>query len=183
MPSNPLAPYGPNVSPELGPIVPNCDLQATPPVTFCAENVHGHPMGVFLSPIDTTYPCCNPRVPVKTVHLGKGWGYGIDPETTPITGKPVPFTNQDAIDALFSSPPSKASSVEDFNAKVEELNADVFAGGALLRWLRPDEAKPFEPRKLNGQECGSPEYAMHPDAECLVGICDTEEAVCEGIFV
>ena len=73
--------------------------------------------------------------------------------------------------------------MEDFNAKVEELNADVFTGGALLRWLRPDEAKPFEPRKLNGQECGSPEYVMNPDAECLVGICDTEEAVCDGILI
>ena len=125
MPSNPLAPYRANRVQGLGPIVADCDLLADPPITCCADNVFGYPSMVFLSPIDPKFPCCNPPVPVKTVHLGKGWGYGIDPETTPITGKPVPFTNQDAINDLFSNPASKASSVADFNAKVKELNADV----------------------------------------------------------
>ena len=176
MPSNPRAPYGPNSGSTLGAIVPECDMEATPPITFCAPQSDGN----FASPLDPTSPCCNPRVPVKTVHLGKGWGYGTDHETTPITNKLVPFTDEGAINDLFSSG-IKASSIDDFNAKVEELDADVFAGGALLRWLRPKEAKSFETRKLVGQECLSELYAGDPDAECISGNCDKENAVCDKV--
>lgn len=110
-------------------------------------------------------------------HIAKGWGHGIDPETTPTTGEPVIYHDQTAIDAVFASP-GKAGSINEFNAKIAEYDAEVFVGGALLRWLRPDEAQCFEPRKLAGQECGSAKYASDPGVECLSGHCDIDNLKC-----
>jgi len=171
VPTNPQAPYGPTVDPSTN-IVKECDVSSN--AIPCAP-IPGVPGGFAGVP---GFDCCNPPIPVRNVHLGKGWGYGVDPETTPITFDPVPFQDQDTISSLFSSG-SKASSVDDFNDKVDELDADVFAGGALLRWLRPDSGKGgFEPRKLVGQECGSTSYATDPDAECISGDCDEDNSIC-----
>uniref|UniRef100_A0A7S2P4K6 FAD-binding PCMH-type domain-containing protein n=1 Tax=Skeletonema marinoi TaxID=267567 RepID=A0A7S2P4K6_9STRA len=170
VPTNPQAPYGPNAVDPSTNIVQKCDVSSN--VFPCAPISGGGFAGV------PGFDCCNPPIPVRNVHLGKGWGYGVDPETTPITFDPVPFQDQDTISSLFSSG-SKASSVDDFNDKVDELDADVFAGGALLRWLRPDSGKGgFEPRKLVGQECGSTSYATDPDAECISGDCDEDNSIC-----
>ena len=169
VPINPLAPYGPNPVDGSTNIVKECDVSSG--VIPCAP-VSGGFGGI------PGFDCCNPPIPVRNVHLGKGWGYGLDPETTPVTSDPVPFQDQDTISSIFSSG-SKASSVADFNDKVDELDADVFGGGALLRWLRPDSGKGgFEPRKLVGQECGSTSYATDPNAECISGDCDEDNSIC-----
>lgn len=172
VPTNPLAPYGPNPVDESTNIVQECDVTSN--VIPCAP-VPG-PGGFFEG--FPGFDCCNPPIPVRNVHLGKGWGYGVDPGTTPVTSDPVPFQDQATISSIFSSG-SKASSVADFNDKVDELDADVFGGGALLRWLRPDSGKGgFEPRKLVGQECGSTSYATDPNAECISGDCDEDNSIC-----
>jgi len=167
-PSNPLAPYDGNK------IIPDCDPKNN--VVICAS-VNNNDLPPFASPIDSELPCCNPRVPV-TFHIAKGWGHGVDPETTPTTGKLVPFHDNSAINMMFGSP-GKASSIKDFNAKIEEYDSDVFVGGALLRWLRPEEAWDYEPRKLKGQTCASPEYVSDPGAECISGTCDVQNSYCD----
>ena len=171
IPVNPLAPYGPNTLAGFTDtnIVKDCDVLSgvIPCIPF---------QGGFRGNIGSD--CCNPPVPVRNVHLGKGWGYGVDPETTPVTSEPVPFHDEDTISSIFSSG-SKASSVAEFNAKIDELEADVFSGGALLRWLRPNSGNgTFEPRKLVGQQCGSASYMSDPNAECISGDCD--EGICVG---
>ena len=127
----------------------------------------------FINPTNGTLPCCNPPVPVN-VHLAKGWGYGSDLETTPTTGKLVPFQNKAASDAVFAG---RSKDINDFIAKVKEYNAEVFSGGALLRWLRPGSGE-FEPRMLVGQMCGSPEYKLDPNAECILGNCNNSSMKC-----
>ena len=139
---------------------------------MCAS-LQGNNTPPFGNPINETLPCCNPRVPVN-VHLAKGWGYGNDPDTTPTTGKLVAFQNKAASDAVFAG---KAEDINDFNAKVEEYDAEVFSGGALLRWLRPGNGE-FEPRMLVGQMCGSPEYERDPNAECILGNCNNSSMKC-----
>ena len=69
-----------------------------------------------------------------------------------------------------------------FNAKVDELDADVFARGTFLQRILSDEADRSESCKLNGQGCGSPAFVLDPDAKCVSGKCDAEDAVCEAIF-
>jgi hypothetical protein len=109
-------------------------------------------------------------VPVN-VHIAKGWGYAVDPETTPTTGELVVFQNKGMADAVFAG---RNADIASFNAKIAEYDAEVFSGGALLRWLRPDgNGGDYEPRKLVGQSCGSPEYGTNPGAECILGNCNT----------
>jgi hypothetical protein len=52
------------------------------------------------------------------------------------------------------------------------LNADVFSGGALMRWLDPSEPNSdLEVRKLDGQMCDSPIFKADPDVECISDSC------------
>lgn len=146
MPTNPSVPYGEDV-------VDICD----------AAN------GIFpCAGIPTEgAKCCNPPIPTILAHLGKGWGWGYDPSTTPTTGKMHPFKDADAIANMF-----KESSISAFNAKRSELDAGIFAGGAMMRWL--DESSPnsgFEARKLDGQMCGSPDFVLNPNKECINEMC------------
>ena len=124
-PSNPLAPYGENV-------VPDCDLPNGIIPCVSLNNNNLPPFGNVDNP---SKPCCNPRVPVN-VHIAKGWGYDVDQETTPTTGKLVVFQNTKMADAVFAG---RDADIASFNAKIAEYDADVFSGGALLRWLRPED--------------------------------------------
>jgi hypothetical protein len=165
-PSNPLAPYDGLT------IVPDCDLPngIIPCVSLNNDNLP--PFGNVDNP---SKPCCNPRVPVN-VHIAKGWGYDVDQETTPTTGELVVFQNTKMADAVFAG---RAADIASFNAKIAEYDAEVFSGGALLRWLRPDgNGGDYEPRKLVGQSCGSPEYSSKPGAECILGNCNLFSKVC-----
>jgi len=147
MPTNPLLPYAQGV-------VPDCDPSNG--ILPCL----GSP------PAEGTL-CCNPSIPTKLVHFGKGWGYGIDPQTTPTTNKLVPFTDAETIAKIYSAG-TKQTSISDFNKKRSELKAEVFSGGAMLRWLEPaNQDSKFEVRKLDGQMCGSPEFATDPNVECI----------------
>lgn len=155
MPTNPLLPYG-------GGVVKECD--ATNGIVPC--------QGV---PEDGAM-CCNPPIPSYLIHLGKGWGHGFDPSTTPTTGKLQPFKDPHAIANVFTTG-SKQSSISNFNAKRIELDADVFSGGAMMRWLVPSAPNSdFEVRKLDGQMCGSPDFMMDPDKECINDSC--VESIC-----
>jgi len=153
IPTNPFFPYGEYV-------VKDCDILA----------------GIF--PCDPTAPpapgvtCCNPPVPIFPIHFGKGWGYGFDTSTTPTTGKLQPFQDEDIIASIFSTG-SKKSSISDFNAKRAELDAEMFAGGGVLRWLDPSSRPKtdFDVRKLRGQTCGSDDFALDFDAECIRSSC------------
>ena len=127
----------------------------------------------FINPLNKTLPCCNPCVPVN-IHLAKGWGYGFDPETTPTMGKLVVFQNKAVSDSIFAG---KTKDINDFNAKVKEYDAEVFSGGALLHWLCPGNGE-NEPRMLMGQMCGSPEYELNPNAECILGYCKNSSMKC-----
>jgi hypothetical protein len=167
LPSNPLAQYGNNTDPAYGPIVPQCDTSKN--IVLCAS-VNQNNFPPFANPINSMLPCCIPPVPVN-VHIAKEYGFGVDPETTPTTGQPVPFHNEDILNAVFSSP-QKAASINEFNAMVEQYDADVFKGGALLRWLSPKDSNGFEPRSLAGQKCGSdPTYKNNPSAKCISNQC------------
>ena len=104
MPTNPLLPYGEGV-------VKSCDVMKG--VLPCS------------GPPASGTQCCNPPIPSKLVHLGKGWGYAFDPSTTPTTGKLQPFKDPNAILNMYSTG-SKQDSISDFNAKRSELDADVF---------------------------------------------------------
>lgn len=157
-PSNPYAQYG-----EL--IVPECDMEIG--IVMCVSENGGLPP--FVNPSNSSLSCCIPPVPVN-FHLAKEYGRGTDPETTPTTGRPVAFHDQSAIDIVFASP-EKVKSIAEFNNVADEYEAEVFMGGALLRWLRPTMAEGFEPRKLQGQTCGSPDYATNPDKECISNNC------------
>lgn len=158
MPTNPLVPYSESV-------VMECDaLNGINPCQGIPEE-------------GTT--CCNPSIPSHLIHLGKGWGHGIDTFTTPFTGKFQPFQNLDSINNAFSTG-SKLNSVSNFNAKCTELDAEVFSGGAMLRWL--DSSVPnsrFEARKLDGQMCGSLDFVMEPDKECINESC--VDSICQPI--
>jgi len=145
MPTNPSVPYGEDV-------VDICD--AANSIFPCA----GIPT--------QGAKCCNPPIPA-IAHLGKGWGWGYDPSITPTTGKMQPFKDTNALVNMF-----KESSISAFNAKRSELDAGIFAGGAMMRWL--DESFPhsgFEARKLDGQMCGSPDFALTPNKECINEMC------------
>ena len=150
MPTNPYLPYGEN-------IVKTCDAEK----------------GIFpcQNPPIAGSQCCNPPIPAILTHLGKGWGYAFDPTTTPTTGKMQPFMDQESISNLFRTG-SKQNSISDFNNKRSQLNADVFAGGAMTRWL--DATSPyseFEARKLDGQMCGSLDFTADPNKECINDAC------------
>lgn len=158
MPTNPLLPYS-----EI--IVKECD----------AIN------GVFpcIGPPENGVKCCNPPIPTSPVHFGKGWGYGVDPFTTPTTGKMQPFQNIEAISNLYTIG-SKQNSISEFNSKRAELDADVFSGGAIMHWLDPSfPNSEFEARKLDGQICGSPAFSTDPGKECLSDECI--DSICSGI--
>eukprot|EP00804_Cyclotella_cryptica_P022887 CCRYP_005084-RA/>CCRYP_005084-RA protein AED:0.19 eAED:0.19 QI:0/0/0/1/1/1/5/0/583 len=127
LPLNPLAQYGPNPYTAYGPIAQDCDAQNCI-ILWVAVNGDNNPR--FANPINSMLPCCIPPVPVN-VHIAKEDGFGIDPETTPTTGQPVPFKNRAIADAVFSSP-EKTRSIDQFNAKVAQYDAEVFAGGGLL---------------------------------------------------
>lgn len=151
MASNPLLPYGNGV-------VNKCD--ALNNILPCQE-----------SPATGTQ-CCNPSVPVFFGHLGKGWGYGVNPSTTPTTGKMTPFTDPIAIENMYNTVPSKQNSIQMFNAKRAEYDADVFSGGAMMRWLDPSVPNTdYEVRKLDGQMCGSPDFMLDPNKECINDRC------------
>ena len=79
--------------------------------------------------------------------------------------------DQELIASLFRTG-SKQNSISDFNKKRSQLNADVFAGGAMMRWL--DATSPyseFEARKLDGQMCGSLDFTEDPNKECINDAC------------
>ena len=80
---------------------------------------------------------------------------------------------------MFST--GKETAIADFNAKIEELDSEVFTGGALQRFLNASRPNThFEPRKLSGQSCGSPDYLSDPDAECIGGqLCDEDVLLCK----
>jgi hypothetical protein len=151
MPTNPFVPYGDNVVKEC-----NAVLEIFP----CGDS----------SPLPGT-TCCNPPIPAYGIHLGKGWGYDFDAETTPVTEDFVPFQDSEIVNSIYTTG-SKKDSVAKFNEKVQELKADVFSGGATLRWLQPSAPDSgFEPRKLNGQICGALKFQNDPDAECINNNC------------
>jgi len=150
MPTNPFLPYGEN-------IVKECDaINGTFP---CSG-----------PPAEGT-KCCNPPIPVYSTRLGKAWGWAVDPSTTPTTGKLQPFKDAGIISNAFTAG-SKQNSIADFNAKRAELDADVFSGGAMLRWLDPSAPNTgFEVRKLDGQMCASVDFMLDPDKECISDSC------------
>jgi hypothetical protein len=120
-PSNPLAPYGENV-------VPDCDPSNG--IFPCASvNDNQPPFGNIVNPV---LPCCNPRVPVN-VHIAKGWGYDVDPETTRTTGELVVFQNKGMADAVFAG---RNADIASFNAKIAEYDAFRWGTVALApsRW-------------------------------------------------
>jgi len=150
MPTNPLLPYS-----EF--IVKDCDAMSG--IFPC----QGFPQGEA--------KCCNPPIPSYNTHLGKGWGFGFDPSTTPITGKFPPFKDPIAIENMFATG-SKRNSISNFNTKRKELKADLFSGGAMLRWLEPSfPNSDFEVRKLDKQVCGSPDFMLDPNKECINNSC------------
>jgi len=55
----------------------------------------------------------NPLIPVKNIHLGKGWGYGVNAKVTPYTGELVPFADPSVIASAFTT--GKTSALKDFN--------------------------------------------------------------------
>ncbi len=151
MGSNPFLPYGDGV-------VDTCDASNN---IFPCQG----------APAEGTQ-CCNPSIPVYMVHLGKGWGYGLNPSTTPTTGKMTPFTDPVAIANMYNTVPSKQSSILSFNAKRAELDADVFSGGAMMRWLDPSVPNTdYEVRKLTNQQCDSPDFMLDPNKECINDSC------------
>lgn len=149
MPTNPLLPYDEN-------IVKECMINEILPCNG--------------PPVKGT-KCCNPPIPVFSTHLGKSWGWGVDPSTTPTTGKLQPFKDADTISNAFTVG-SKQNSIDDFNAKRDDLDASVFSGGAMLRWLDPSTPNThYEVRNLEGQECGSISFKLDPDKECISNSC------------
>jgi len=144
IPSNPLFPYSDNVLPE-------CDISNS----------------IFLCNGNSDQKCCNPPIPAIFGHLGKSWAYQNDPTTTPTTGKYVQFK-----DNLMFSNTYRTKSISDFNHKRDELSSDLYAGGALMRWLNPAYPNSeFEIRKLTGQSCSSETFSLDPDKECISDNC------------
>lgn len=121
-----------------------------------------------LEPVGVT----NPLIPVKNVHLGKGWGYGVNPNVTPYTGELVPFTDAGIIATTYSA--GKTTAVADFNAVRLTLDpTGVFTGGAMLRWLKPSYPNSdFDPRSLVGQDCNA-FPTPYESFQCISGCCDS----------
>lgn len=153
--------------------MPQCD--AANNIVLCSS-VNQNNSPPFANPINGMLPCCVPPVPVN-VHIAKEYGFGVDPETTPTTGQPVPFHNEAIVSKIFDSP-IKAASIVEFDAKMKEYEADVFKGGSLLRWLSPENSKDFEPRSMTGQNCGSEQYKSNPSVECISNQCSIAQKVC-----
>eukprot|EP00588_Corethron_pennatum_P016216 CAMPEP_0194305364 /NCGR_PEP_ID=MMETSP0171-20130528/2816_1 /TAXON_ID=218684 /ORGANISM="Corethron pennatum, Strain L29A3" /LENGTH=829 /DNA_ID=CAMNT_0039056875 /DNA_START=176 /DNA_END=2665 /DNA_ORIENTATION=+ len=157
MPTNPNFPYG-----DL--VVKDCDAQNS--ILPCTE----------MSIVEKT-KCCNPVIPTYQTHLGKAWGYGVDYTTTPTTGKMQPFKDESTIVNMFETG-SKKNTVGNFNKKRNELNAGVFAGGAMMQWLDPTAPNTdYEVKMLDGQQCGSYGFQSDPDKECISDRCFDSKCV------
>jgi len=157
MPSNPLLPYIKDV------IIPDCD-----PLN-----------GIFPCqglPQLSEKTCCNPVVPTKLVHFGKGWGWDIDPDTTPTTGQFVPYHDPVEIGNMFTLG-TKKNSIANFQSKMKELQSEqLFGGGSMHRFfdVKYDPTTEFEVRKLDGQLCGSPKFQLDPNKECIKQHCEDD---------
>lgn len=120
----------------------------------------------------------NPLIPVKSVHLGKEWGYGV-----PISGPGLkhsfyPFSDADLLASAYSA--EKLVSLSQFNAKRISLDPNgLFAGGAMMRWLDAADypLSSFEPRLLNGQSCADPNV-FYQDPSCLSSCCSVTSLTC-----
>mmetsp|Transcript_46238 Transcript_46238/g.55654 ORF Transcript_46238/g.55654 Transcript_46238/m.55654 type:complete len:830 (+) Transcript_46238:259-2748(+) len=157
MPTNPFFPYS-----DL--VVKDCDAQND--VLPCSP-----------TSLVESKKCCNPVIPTYHTHFGKAWGYGVDDTTTPTTSKMQPFKDTSSILNMFDTG-SKKNTVESFNAKRKDLDAEVFAGGAMMRWLDPAAPNSdFEVRMLNGQKCGSFDFQSDPDKECISDQCFDSKCV------
>jgi len=158
MPSNPLLPY------IEGAIIPECDLLNG--IVPC--------QGI---PQPGEMKCCNPVVPTKLVHFGKGWGWDIDPDTTPTTGQFVPYHDPVEIGNMFTLG-TKKNSIAQFQSKMTELQSEqLFGGGSMQRFLEVNNDDPtteFEVRKLDGQLCGSPQFKLDPNKECITQHCEDD---------
>ncbi|MHA1679512.1 MAG: FAD-binding protein [Promethearchaeota archaeon] len=123
-------------------------------------------------------PNCNPAIQVKVVHFGKGYGYGVDPKTTPFTGKLQPFVDEVVNSLVFTT--GKETALEDFEVyrRTQDPNR-LFFGGALAGFLDPANAtnSDYDVRSLDGQVCNSGMYTPI-DTECINGCCNSEEGTC-----
>jgi UDP-N-acetylenolpyruvoylglucosamine reductase len=131
------------------------------------------------TPLDPTSAVgpTNPLIPVKTIHLGKEWGYGF----SPVPGMKhtyYPFSDSSLLDEAYSI--GKTSALSDFNSKRMELDPNgLFAGGAMMRWLAPNShpLSYFEPRALNGQSCSDPNI-LYENTACLSACCGSTTMTC-----
>jgi hypothetical protein len=120
----------------------------------------------------------NPLIPVKSVHLGKEWGYG----PSPVPGMEhtyYPFSDSSLLTAAYAG---RETALASFNAKRLELDPEgLFAGGAMMRWLDPTNhpLSYFEPRSLNGQSCADVNV-FYQDSSCLSACCGASALECVG---
>ena len=117
-------------------------------------------------------------VPVKNIHLGKGWGWAAYDETTPYTGELVNFRNKALIKEAYTY--GKTTALSDFNKIQSQLDPEgVFKGGAMLRWLDPNiTTSDYDPQSLNGFNC-STYPPVFRNQECISDCCNNHNTCIE----
>lgn len=131
------------------------------------------------TPIDPTSPVgpTNPLIPIKSIHLGKEWGYGF-PSVVGLKHTYYPFSDSTLLADAYTI--GKTNALSNFNTKRLSLDPDgLFAGGAMMRWLDPvnHPLSYFEPRYLNDESC----YDSNPiyeDISCISSCCSSTSFTC-----
>jgi len=132
------------------------------------------------TPLNPSLPVgpTNPLIPVKSVHLGKEWGFGVPLSGPGLKHSFYPFSDIELLASAYSA--DKLASLSQFNAKRTALDPNgLFAGGAMMRWLDAADypLSSFEPRLLDGQSCAD-SNVFYQDPSCLSSCCSVTSLTC-----